>query len=288
MGGAYDVLRRKYMEQVGRIRDRNVIAYYSGWLQKPEGGYHQTINDDDKNGFMANIYKLDRTKGLDLILHTPGGGMAPTESLVDYLRTMFDDITAIVPQMAMSAGTMIALSCNQVIMGKHSSLGPIDPQLGWWSVQAILEEFKTIKDEITKDQRSILWWGPILNQYTPTLIGKCAQLSSWAEKMARSWLGDRMFHGDPDKDNKIDTIMNELGSHQTSFDHSRHYSLEACQKLGLKIDPLERDAEIQDAVLAVHHTLIHTLSVTNAAKIITNNLGQAYVRHLPGTNDSRL
>jgi len=34
----------------------------------------------------------DRSKGLDLILHTPGGDIAATESLVDYLHKMFDDI----------------------------------------------------------------------------------------------------------------------------------------------------------------------------------------------------
>jgi ClpP class serine protease len=72
---------------------------------------------------------MDRSKGLDLILHTPGGDMAATESLVDYLRQMFGkDIRAIVPQIAMSGGTMIALAWKEILMGKHSNLGPIDPQ----------------------------------------------------------------------------------------------------------------------------------------------------------------
>ena len=59
---------------------------------------------------MATIHKMDRKKGLDLILHTPGGDMAATKSLVDYLRIMFEgNVRAIVPQIAMSGGTMIAL-----------------------------------------------------------------------------------------------------------------------------------------------------------------------------------
>ncbi|MBX4308663.1 ATP-dependent Clp protease proteolytic subunit, partial [Mycobacterium tuberculosis] len=87
------------------------------------------ITDEDKNGFMLCIHELDRTKGLDLIIHTPGGDSQATIALVDYLRSMFGkNIRAIIPQLAMSAGTMIACSCFEIIMGKQSSLGPIDPQ----------------------------------------------------------------------------------------------------------------------------------------------------------------
>jgi len=67
---------------------RNVIIYYSAWLQKPSIVGLQ-VNDADKNGFMTVIHELDRSKGLDLVLHTPGGETAATESLVDYLRSMF-------------------------------------------------------------------------------------------------------------------------------------------------------------------------------------------------------
>jgi len=73
---------------------------------------------------MLAINKLDRSKGLDLILHTPGGDIAATESLVDYLYSMFDkDIRVIVPQISMSDGTMIALASKEIVMGKHSNLG---------------------------------------------------------------------------------------------------------------------------------------------------------------------
>jgi ClpP class serine protease len=127
-GSTHDVIRRKYIKELSEKTGRNTIIYYSGWLQKP--GFAGTeVNDNDKNGLMTVIHGLDRTKGLDLVLHTPGGEVAATESLIDYLNSMFNhDIRAIVPQLAMSAGTMIACACDQIIMGKHSSLGPIDPQ----------------------------------------------------------------------------------------------------------------------------------------------------------------
>ena len=68
-------------------------------------------------------------KELDLILHSPGGSLEAAEQIVTYLRSKYDNIRAIVPQNAMSAATMIACACDEIMMGKHSALGPIDPQI---------------------------------------------------------------------------------------------------------------------------------------------------------------
>lgn len=117
-----DEVRNKYLKQVSSHTGRNVIAYYSGWLQKPQNP-NSIVNDKDKSAFMVNIHKMDRSIGLDLILHTPGGDLAATESIVDYLYSMFgNNIRAIVPQISMSAGTLIAFSCKEIIMGKQSNL----------------------------------------------------------------------------------------------------------------------------------------------------------------------
>lgn len=141
-GSTHDLIRRKYLRQLHEVTHRNVIAYYSGWLEKPNAPNLQ-INDADKNGIMNAIHQLDRPNGLDLILHTPGGETAATESIVDYLRSIFGtNIRAIVPQLAMSAGTMIACACKAIVMGKHSSLGPIDPQIMGLAAHGILEEFQ--------------------------------------------------------------------------------------------------------------------------------------------------
>ena len=105
---AQTVVRHKYLKALHQHTGRNVIAYYSGWLSK--GGIQLSeINDEDKNGFMTTVHKLDKTIGLDLILHTPGGGIAATQSIVTYLQKLFGkNIRAIVPQIAMSAGTIMA------------------------------------------------------------------------------------------------------------------------------------------------------------------------------------
>ena len=172
-GSTHDVIRRRYLVKVQRPTRRNVIVYYSGWLQKGNIPGVE-INDEDKNGFMTVIHKMDRARGLDLLLHTPGGEMAATESLVDYLRSMFGrDIRAIVPQLAMSGGTMIACACNEILMGKHSSLGPIDPQFGGIPAHGVVEEFNRAKREVREDKSTIPIWQPIIAKYSPAFIGEC-------------------------------------------------------------------------------------------------------------------
>ena len=277
-GSTHDIVRRKYLRHLHDLTHRNVNIYYSGWLQKPDMLGTQ-VNDADKNGFMTVIHRLDRTKGLDLILHTPGGETAATESLVDYLRSMFGtNIRAIVPQLAMSAGSMIACACQEIVMGKHSSLGPIDPQLGRLPAHGIVEEFQRAFTEIKADPAKAAVWQPIIAKYHPTLVGECEKAIQWSEEMARAWLVSGMFQGEANAEGTAKQIVKELVDHALTKSHARHLSAEKCKQIGLKVSLLEDTPELQEAVLSVHHACIHTLSSTPAFKIIENHLGVAFIQ----------
>ena len=78
-----DIYRRKYLSLCHEYSNRNVITYYSAFLQR-KGIDNTGIDDNDKNAFMQAVHKLDKSIGLDLILHTPGGEIAATESIVNY------------------------------------------------------------------------------------------------------------------------------------------------------------------------------------------------------------
>lgn len=276
-GSGHDVVRRDYLSRLHQHTGRNAIIYYSGWLQKPGLGGTE-VTDADKNGFMTVIHKLDRSKGLDLILHTPGGETAATESLVDYLRSMFGtDIRAIVPQLALSAGTMIACACKEIVMGKHSSLGPIDPQFRGAPAHGVVEEFQRAYEEIKQDQIKIALWQPILAKYQPTLIGECEKAMKWSHEMTKDWLLTGMLEGDPEAEVKAEAILRELADHALTKSHARHLSADKCRGIGLRISRLEESQEFQEAVLSVHHACIHTLSATGAFKIIENHLGVAFI-----------
>lgn len=277
-GSTFDSVRRKYLRRLQKVTRRNIVIYYSGWMQKPDI-IGTAVNDADKNGFMTVIHKLDRSKGLDLVLHTPGGETAATESLVDYLRAMFGtNIRAIVPQLAMSAGTMISCASSEIIMGKQSSLGPIDPQYRGMPAHGVVEEFKRAYNEIKIDPLKAAVWQPILAKYTPAFIGECEKAVEWSNQMVKEWLLSGMLKDDPKAELIADNILEELGNHALNKSHARHLSAEKCRNFGLKILRLEDDPRLQDAVLSLHHACIHTLGGTNAFKIIENHNGVAFIQ----------
>lgn len=279
LGSPHDILRRKYVSSLAEYTKRNVICYYSGFLQKPELGGGLSVNDNDKNGLMTTINGLDLSKGLDLILHTPGGDTAATESIVDYLWQIFaGDIRCFVPQMAMSAGTMIACSCKEIWMGKQSSLGPIDPQFNGIPAHGVLEEFHKAHEQITNDPRTIPLWQPIVAKYPPAFLGECEKAIKWSNELVSQWLARNMLKDVEGREETIEKIKEELGDHSVSYAHNRHLSAEKCAEIGLVIKPLESDQELQDRVLSVHHIYYHTLSSTSAFKIIENNEGQAFIQ----------
>lgn len=231
---------------------------------------------------MMAVHKLERKRGLDVILHTPGGSVASTETIVDYLRGMFgNDIRVIVPQIAMSAGTMIACSAKEIVMGKQSSLGPIDPQLRGIPAQGVISEFEQALADYKVDRDSLEIWKPIIQQYRPTFLGQCKQAVEWTETFVTEQLKNVMFHGDPQGEEKAARVVKELTDTHTHKMHQRHVSASKAAEIGLTIKMLEAKGEgrLQDLVLTIHHCYMHTLMNTLAYKVIENHLGIAFVKN---------
>lgn len=278
----HDTMRRRYIRSLERLTNRNVIIYYSGWLQKTSvQGVNFSISDADKTGFMTAVHNMDRSKGLDLVLHTPGGDMAATESLIDYLRAMFgNDIRAIVPQMAMSGGSMIACACKEIIMGAQSSIGPFDPQFNGCPSQAILEDLARAHQELQTIPSAAYVWQPILQKYNLGFFAQCGHAIQMADEVVRKNLISCMFADQADAQNRADKIVAHLGSHAETKMHARHIHKEQAKNLGLKIIDLENDPKIQDAVLSLHHACVLTFDQTSAIKIIENR-EKSYINVIP-------
>ncbi len=276
---AATVIRLKYLQALHQHTGRNIIAYYSGFLSKGNL-FLSDINDEDKNGFMTTVHKLDRTKGLDLLLHTPGGGIAATQSIVNYLHKMFgNDIRAIVPQIAMSAGCIMACCCREIWMGKQSNLGPIDPHLRGIPAYGVVREFKRALKEVKDDPSRIMIWQQIIGQYRPTFLSQCENAIKWSDEFVREQLEIGMFADLPNRKKKASGIAKALSDYAKNKSHERHIHAEECEKLGLKIKYLESDPVMQDLVLTVHHCYMNLLMNSVAFKIIENHIGAAIVKN---------
>jgi ClpP class serine protease len=277
-----DAVRKKYLKALEAATGRPVIGYYSGWLWKRdrEGRSHPecAISDLDMNGFMAVVHGVDRTKGLDLVLHTPGGGLEAARGLVEYLYKMFGrDIRAIVPHMAMSAGTMISCATKQIVLGKHSCLGPTDPQIRGFAAMGILAEVDKAIEEIRKEPMKQLVWQQVFAKYPPAFISDCERSIEGVRTMVKGWLLENMLKDEPHPEDAAEAVIKELMNYSGTTEHGHHFLIDKCVEIGLKVVALESDQKLQEAVLSVHHAYMASFARTSAVKIIDNSNGETWV-----------
>lgn len=284
----FDGVRRKYLAAVHAATKRNVILYASKFTEPDPGlAGSVSITDEDLQGIMDAVYGLKGTD-LDLILHSPGGSPEATEAIGKYLRTKFKSIRVIVPHLALSAASMLSFIANEIVMGKHSFLGPIDPQFligtptgaRWVSAQDILEQFERANIEC-QDQKRLPAWIPMLSQYGPDLLEKSTKITEMVEEVVRGWMLRYMFKVGTRSERRVlaTSAARYLANHGNHFrSHSRHLDREELRKHDLNITDLEANQKIQDAVLSVYHAATHTFNGTGVVKIIENHMGRCFMK----------
>ena len=283
-----DGIRRKYLAELRKHTGRPVILYSSrftlpGQQVSPD---LLSINDEDMEGFMEVMHGL-KSRQLDLILHSPGGSLEAAEAIVNYLRSKFTDIRVIVPHLALSAAAMISCSANKVLMGKHSFLGPTDPQfvlnttmgLRAVSAEAVLDQFQMAQAQC-QDPAQLGAWIPMLNQYGPDLIVKCQNACDMSKSLVKGWLESYMLKGSKDATKKAEKIAQWLSTHKNFKTHGRHIPRRELQRKGLVIEHLEKDKVLQDLVLAVFHATTITFTNSPVVKIIENYEGAAFIKSM--------
>lgn len=86
-----------------------------------------TLEDCEK--FIRRVRNTDRSN-ITIILHTEGGSIFSSDKIVNTILNCDKKVKAYIPYYAHSAGSLIALSCDQIFMTKYSFMGPTDPQIG--------------------------------------------------------------------------------------------------------------------------------------------------------------
>lgn len=278
-----------WINKVGRLRgDKNVILYGSGFLQKQDvPASFVSITHEDLNGLMGVIKGMPFDRGLTLVLHTPGGVTNATESLVDYLRAKFPSIEVIVPTFAMSAGTMISMAADRIVMGHHSQLGPIDPQIPTvagrsYSAQTIVDQFDAAKQEIAANPVFAHAWAPILASLGPALLKESANALAYSEKMVANWLQSYMLAGDPDAANRAAEIAKYFADNSHHKSHGRRIGRDEAAAQGLVIEELESDQQLQEAVLTVYHLMTIWFEQTIGTKMIWSSTGNQWIKNWGG------
>ncbi len=127
-----DFMRTRKIAQLERSRNSRVILLVHRqetmrFLGFPLARY---IDINDSENVLRAIQMTDDDVPLDMVLHTPGGLVLAALQIAQAIRDHKSKVTVFVPHYAMSGGALIALAADEIVMCKHSVLGPIDPQLG--------------------------------------------------------------------------------------------------------------------------------------------------------------
>jgi ClpP class serine protease len=280
------------LRRVGELRGgRNVIFYASAFLQKPfvPANWLQ-ITYEEINGFMSVMFGMDWNKGLTLLLHTPGGITNAAETIVSYLSTKFADIEVIIPTYAMSAGTMISLAADRIVMGKQSQLGPIDPQMPimgqFVSARAIVDQFERAKLEILENVTTAHAWAPILQSIGPALLQEAQNALAYGETMVARWLEQRMFRGINDGARRAAATAAHFNDASKHKSHGRRIDRNEARQNNVVVEDLEDNQALQEAVLTAYHFTTILFEKGTAAKLLLSDAGRVWVKNFIPAPDS--
>lgn len=287
--GNVDSVRRKKLKNLFNITKRPVLLYGvemfdPGKINAIQGNI--VIDLTDKDGFLQALIGITGNE-IDVILHSPGGSPEATESLVDLLRRRFNSIRFIIPNIAKSAATMMAMSGDEIILGMDAELGPTDPQMIINSrvhpAHAILKQFDEAKKEVAKNSENLPAWLPILQQYGPSLLMECKNGIKLSKTLVTEWLSKYMLNGKTKAKYKASLISSFLASPK-HLSHGRSINISKLKQMGVNIKYTnELNPEISEAVQDIYLSLIMTFMSSGAFKIYENHLGNGFYRSIQVT-----
>lgn len=296
----FDIVRRGKLTALEAYTGRPIILYASDFTNpgKASLGSLTQMSLDDKVAF-KEVVEVLTGDAVDVLLYLPGGSAEATESIVDILRSQFKSVRFIIPHVAKSAATMLAMSGDQILMDQHSEAGPIDPQfvmqrgdsVVFAPAQAIIEQFEQAQKLLAKDPSLLPAWIPILQQYGPALYQQAKHQSKLSTKLVSTWLRQYMFAGDKNKKNaaqKARRIASRLNSHATYMSHGRRIGMAELQQMGVKVLDMRTDPKLHELAWDIQYATDHTFGGTGALKIVENAHGRCIVRAIQITIAPRL
>jgi ClpP class serine protease len=153
-----EATRVRLIQKLERTRHSRVITLIHrqetlSFLGIPFSRY---IDIDDSEEVLRAIRLTPEDMPIDLIVHTPGGLVLAAEQIAHGLGRHKAKVTVFVPHYAMSGGTLIALSADEIVMDTNAVLGPVDPQIGEYPAAAIVETVETKPLDHVEDRTLIL------------------------------------------------------------------------------------------------------------------------------------
>lgn len=278
--------RKKQLARISSLRGRDILVYASD----VNSDVPNSIDYSDELPFSDQLSNIN-TDDIDIILQTPGGLAEVVEDLVRFVREKHSNVGIIVPGMAKSAGTIFAMAADEILMGKVSSLGPIDAQIisngKRFSADAFLEGLKKICKKTAEEKSIELAYIPMLQNLSPGEIQHCENAQNFSKTLVTKWLKEYKFKNwlihensqlpvtEIDREKRAEEIASELCNHSRWLTHERSLGIDELRALKLVITDYSTDLELNDAITR-YFTLLQMSFETNIFKIYETPQSQIY------------
>jgi hypothetical protein len=224
-------------------------------------------------------------KAVDILIETPGGFAEVAVEIVNLLRPRFDHVGFIVPHMAMSAGTILVMSGDEILMDNRSSLGPIDPQFvdsdrRPQPAQAILSGIESIKKEIDANNGQLHpVYIPILRNIDPGRLQSARNASELSRVLVTDWLARYKFRDwkvrgsngervtDELRKERAGKIASDLCDHQRWLSHGRPLKISDLEEMRVRITDYGKETDLQKLIWELWVNLSHVFAGTNVYKV---------------------
>ncbi|MFZ2907743.1 MAG: hypothetical protein WA014_01170 [Minisyncoccia bacterium] len=188
----------KVISDLEQARNSKVIVYITG-DRKPEQLLSTQVASDILPYFKKILRKIDHTSKITLALYTNGGHLETPWPLVNLIREHCDEFEVVVLSKALSAGTMIALGADQIVLTRYAHLSPIDPaaniqdgnnQLKHIEIEDVIGYVDFIKEKVGISEQTAL--ADIMKELTkeiaPTVLGSTNRTHSLVRRLAKNLL----------------------------------------------------------------------------------------------------
>jgi serine dehydrogenase proteinase len=298
-GVFYDLLTKQPPPTPQQLRDRRIALIKA--IQEKRGRpliIYATSSNVTERRIPAYMHREDliplsetlRTvsgdaKAIDVLVETPGGLAEVAIEIVNLLRPRFEHVGFIVPHIAMSAGTILVMSGDEILMDHRSSLGPIDPQFmdgeGRPSpAQAIISGIETIKQEVAKNNGQLHpVYIPILRNIDPGRLQSAQNASDLSIRLVSDWLVRYKFRDwnehsttkqpvtPEDRVKRAEGIAKELCNHQKWLSHGHPVKIPELEAMKIKITDYGTTPNLQELIWELWVNLNHSFSGTNYYKL---------------------
>jgi ATP-dependent protease ClpP protease subunit len=257
-------LRQAHIKRIEEKTGRCLTCYISG----PS----TSIDRDDILGFVDLLHNAPRGKNLDLILHTGGGDIDAAEKLSALIRTTVGDaqLRIIVPDYAKSAGTMIAVGADNIVMGDTSELGPIDPQIVLsdqhgnriqHSVQSYLDAYQAHTEALKRDPGDVAAQ-IMLGKLDPSTVKTFEAVRNRARLFAEQQLRQWMFRN---QTGPVTQIADNLIDTHKWLSHGQVIGWQDATQIGLKVEHLPQTDAIWQEIW--HLYCLQRLAIKDRQKL---------------------